>query len=94
MLWAAAAFNVAWGLTVAIVPQWTLRAFGAPIPESQVLWPELGARVGMMVGMYGIGQTIAARNPVRHWPIVLVGLRGKILGPIGFVDAAIAGRLS
>ncbi|MBW2523023.1 MAG: TRAP transporter small permease subunit, partial [Deltaproteobacteria bacterium] len=27
---------------------------------------------------------------LRHWPIVLVGLLGKILGPIGFLGAALA----
>ena len=31
----------------------------------------------------------AALNPLRHWPIVLVGLLGKLFGPIGFVDAAL-----
>src|SRR5260370_484740 len=30
---------------------------------------------------------------MRHWPIVLVGLLGKILGPIGFADAVVHGRL-
>jgi peroxiredoxin len=39
----------------------------------------------MIVGVYGIGYAIAASNPVRHWPITLVGLLGKIFGPIGFV---------
>jgi hypothetical protein len=47
----------------------------------------------MIVGVYGVGYAIAARDPVRHWPIVLVGLLGKVLGPIGFLDAALGGRL-
>lgn len=47
----------------------------------------------MIVGVYGIGYLIAARNPLRHWPITLVGLLGKILGPIGFVGAVIDGQL-
>jgi hypothetical protein len=34
----------------------------------------------------------AALDPVRHWPIVLVGLLGKIFGPIGFVGAAMKGE--
>ena len=35
---------------------------------------------------------IAASDPVRHWPIVLVGLLGKIFGPIGFVQAVLNER--
>jgi hypothetical protein len=30
---------------------------------------------------------------VRHWPIVLVGLLGKVCGPIGFVQAVLTNRL-
>jgi hypothetical protein len=43
----------------------------------------------MIVGVYGIGYLAAAANPLRHWPIVLVGLLGKIFGPIGFLGAAL-----
>jgi hypothetical protein len=43
----------------------------------------------MVIGLYGVGYWIAARDPMRHWPIVLVGLLGKILGPIGFVGTAL-----
>jgi hypothetical protein len=42
---------------------------------------------------YGVGYWIAASDPVRFWPLVLVGLLGKILGPIGFLQAIVAGRL-
>jgi peroxiredoxin len=41
----------------------------------------------MIVGVYGIGYAIAAFNPVRHWPIVLVGFLGKIFGPLGMIQA-------
>jgi hypothetical protein len=47
----------------------------------------------MVVGVYGVGYWIAARDPARHWPIVLVGWLGKVLGPIGFLLAALAGEL-
>ena len=45
----------------------------------------------MIVGVYGIGYIIAATDPNRHWPIVLVGLLGKIFGPIGFAKALYTG---
>ena len=30
---------------------------------------------------------------MRHWPVVLAGLLGKILGPIGFLSAFVGGTL-
>ena len=45
----------------------------------------------MIVGVYGVGYLIAARDPARHWPIVLVGLLGKVFGPIGFAVALAKG---
>ena len=41
----------------------------------------------MVIGVYGVGYLISANNPIRHWPIILVGLLGKVLGPIGFLFA-------
>ncbi|MBM4075593.1 MAG: redoxin domain-containing protein, partial [Planctomycetes bacterium] len=31
---------------------------------------------------------LAAKDPLNRWPLILVGLVGKVLGPIGFVFAA------
>ena len=47
----------------------------------------------MIVGVYGLGYAIAMSDPIRHWPIVLVGLLGKLFGPIGFNWAASKGEL-
>lgn len=91
-LLAAAVYNLLWGLAMALAPVWTLGFLGVS-PESREIWPQLWACIGMIVGVYGIGFLIASRNPLRHWPIVLVALLGKIFGPIGFVDAALRGAL-
>jgi len=91
-LLAAAVYNIAWGSAMIIAPRSTLNAIGVYPPHPD-LWPQLWACIGMIVGVYGIGYAIAAFNPVRHWPIVLVGLIGKVLGPIGFVHAASRGEL-
>ena len=56
-------------------------------------YPQLWQCLGMIVGVYGVGYAIAAGDPVRHWPIVLVGLLGKILGPIGFAYHVCRGAL-
>ncbi len=91
-LLAAGVYNFVWGAAMVLAPVWTLKMLGVSPVETQ-LWPQLWACIGMIVGVYGLGYLIAARDPARHWPIVLVGLLGKILGPIGFVDAAIRGHL-
>lgn len=86
----AAVYNVAWGLTVVIAPRTTLRWCGFSDP---VRYPEVWQCIGMIVGVYGIGYAIAAFNPIRHWPIVLVGLLGKVFGPIGMALAIRNGSL-
>lgn len=49
---------------------------------------------GLSFWVYGIGYGIAGCDPARHWPIVLVGLLGKVFGPIGFIwQAVILGNL-
>jgi len=89
VLLAAAAYNLSWGVFAILSPLTIFRLAGFnPLP----VYPELWQCIGMMVGVYGIGYGIAALDPVRHWPIVLVGLLGKIFGPIGFVSAANSGR--
>lgn len=89
VLIAAAVYNLAWGSFAVVVPDLPFRLLGVAIPNYLSLWQ----CIGMIVGVYGIGYGIAATNPVRHWPIVLVGLLGKIFGPIGFVWTAMKGEL-
>ena len=89
VLWAAALYNLLFGAIVVIFPALLFRWAGLPLPN----YPEIWQCLGMVIGVYGIGYAIAATNPRRHWPIVLVGLLGKILGPIGFLHAAMLGRL-
>jgi len=80
VLLAAAVYNVLWGAAAVLLPQATLSLIGMP-DATAVFWQ----CIGMIVGVYGIGYAIAAFDPARHWPIVLVGLAGKVFGPIGFV---------
>lgn len=89
LLKAAAVYNLAWGAVAIAFPMLLFKLAGMdPLPN----YPELWQCIGMIVGVYGIGYWIAASDPVRHWPIVLVGLLGKIFGPIGFVQAVLADR--
>ena len=89
VLFAAGVYNLAWGAVVVVFPLGLFRIAGLQPP----LYPSIWQCVGMIVGVYGVGYLAASRDPTRHWPIVLVGLLGKVLGPIGFVWAAQRGEL-
>ena len=80
VLLAAAVYNLVWGGFVVLFPGALFAWIGAEAP----LYPARWQCIGMIVGVYGLGYAIAARDPMRHWPIVFVGLLGKVLGPIGF----------
>lgn len=85
----AAIYNLVWGgLVVAFPTQWFTWLDMEP-PRYPGIWQ----CVGMIVGVYGVGYGIASRDPARHWPIVLVGLLGKVLGPIGFLLGVARGEL-
>lgn len=92
MMWtliAAGLYNLLWGAWVVLFPNAGFSLIGIDPPR----YPEIWQCVGMIVGVYGIGYLAAARDPLRHWPIVLVGLLGKLFGPIGFLQAATTGAL-
>jgi hypothetical protein len=89
VLVAAGIYNLVWGAGIVLLPQTTLTWFGM----DPLNYPAIWQCVGMLVGVYGIAYLLAATDPLRQWPIVLVGLLGKLFGPIGFLWAAAAGEL-
>jgi len=90
VLVAAGIYNLAWGAWTILMPESLFRWAGMEVPR----YPEIWQCVGMIVGVYGVGYLVAARDPIRHWPITLVGLLGKIFGPIGFVQAVMSGAFA
>ncbi len=88
-LLAAAVYNLVFGAWVIAFPTALFNWAGMSPPN----YPEIWQCVGMIVGVYGIGYAIASADPLRHWPIVLVGFLGKIFGPIGFAQALLLERL-
>lgn len=88
MLIAAGAYNLAWGAYACVDPQWLFRF--AEMPPSN--YPEIFACLGMVVGLYGLVYWEAARRPESSRVLVAVGLLGKILGPIGWLQLAVTGR--
>lgn len=88
---AAGLYNLAWGAPVILFPDLPFQLVGMePLPDpGRAIWQCLG----MVIGVYGVGYLCASRDPLRHWPIVLVGLLGKIFGPIGFAWSAARGAI-
>jgi ligand-binding SRPBCC domain-containing protein len=86
-LWAAGIYNLVWGTVTILAPNLLFDVTGIP----RVNYPEIWQCVGMIVGVYGIGYLLASGDSRTHWPIVLVGLLGKIFGPIGFAVALAKG---
>ena len=80
---AAGVYNLVWGAVTIAFPHLLFDLTGAARPN----YPEIWQCVGMIVGVYGVGYWVAAADPRRHWPIVFVGLLGKLFGPIGFAIA-------
>ena len=70
----AAIYNILFGSWSIFFPS-ALFQWAGMVPPN---YPELWQCIGMIVGVYGLGYAIAADDPYRHWPIVLVGFLGKI----------------
>jgi len=89
VLLAAGLYNILWGAFAVLFPGAIFSCLDMPQPN----YPQFWQCIGMIVGVYGIGYAIAAFDPVRHWPIVLVGFLGKVMGPLGMVQALWTGQL-
>lgn len=89
ILVSAGMYNLMWGTAVILFPNTPFEWLGIPQPNYPVIWQGMG----MVVGVYGIGYLLAAHDPWRHWPVILVGALGKLLGPIGFLYYAIQGEI-
>jgi small multidrug resistance pump len=85
----AGIYNLAWGALTVLYPGWLFDLTGMEPPRYPFIW----ACVGMIVGVYGIGYLAAAAAPLVHWPIVLVGLLGKVFGPLGYLAGAVRGEV-
>lgn len=86
----AAVYNALWGAWVVLFPFHLFDLTHMARPN----YPELWQCVGMIVGCYAVGYFFASFNAYRYWPVIAVGLLGKILGPIGFAKALIEGTFS
>ncbi|MEM6648210.1 MAG: alkyl hydroperoxide reductase [Bacteroidota bacterium] len=78
---AAAIYNIVWGAWTVLFPNHFFALTGMEPLNHPMIWQGMG----MVIGVYGLGYWWASYDAVRHWPIVAVGMLGKLFGPIGFV---------
>ncbi len=92
VLFTAGLYNLAWGAWAIAAPQQSFAYSGMEFPGKPLNYPALWQCIGMVVGVYGVGYLLASRDPVRHWPVVLVGLLGKVFGPVGLLFGVLTGQ--
>lgn len=83
----AAIYNIIWGAWVILFPQHFFEIVGMEAINHPMIWQGMG----MVIGVYGLGYWWASYSPARHWPIIAVGMLGKIMGPVGFIFNYLSG---
>ena len=89
IFFSAAIYNLAFGLWTILFPQQFFDIFGL----QRLPYPALWSCLGMVVGLYGILYAWAAQHLEQGDWIIAVGLLGKVLGPLGWLDAVRRGEL-
>jgi small multidrug resistance pump len=87
--YAAAIYNFVWGALNILFPRFFFDLIQVPPPNYLPLWQV----VGMFVLVYALGYYWAGRDPVKFRHYILLGLLGKIFGPLGFIWSASTGQL-
>ena len=87
--YAAALYNFVWGAVNIFFPGLFFKLIGMSPPNYLPLWQV----VGMFVLVYAPAYWWAARDPLRHRHFIVIGLLGKLFGPIGFIWSAFNGQL-
>ncbi len=88
----AGVYNLVWGAWVVLFPTLSFSYSGMLDPDKPLHYPQLWQAIGMIVGVYGVAYIFAGHDPVRHWPIVLVGFLGKFFGPVGLAFGVATGE--
>ncbi|HVE77319.1 MAG TPA: hypothetical protein VNA89_00530 [Gemmatimonadaceae bacterium] len=85
----AAAYNLVWGATVVVFPDLPFSLLRLP----PLNYPFLMSGIGMFVAVYGYGYWVVSRDLRRYPQLVVVGLLGKTLGPIGWAFTVWRGEI-
>jgi len=84
----AAFYNLAFGVWAGFFPLHFFRVFDLPPPQ----YPSIWACVGMVVGIYCLAYAYVAWKPEEGDVLILIGLIGKVLGPLGWLHAVNRGE--
>jgi hypothetical protein len=84
----AAFYNLAFGAWTVLRPHDFFVLFDLATPRHPAIWSCLG----MVVGVYGLGYAYAATRLDRAFPFIVLGLLGKVLGPIGWAGTVASGE--
>jgi hypothetical protein len=87
--YAAAIYNLAWGVWVIADPDAIFRLLGMEVPTPTAVWQAVGA----MVLVWAPAYWWVASAPERHAHFIVVALLGKVIGPLGFLAALVVGSL-
>lgn len=83
----AAVYNILWGAWQVLFPDHFFALLGMPENNYPMIWQGMG----MILAVYGLGYWLASFDYIRHWPIVAVGMLGKIFGPLGYAFGLLQG---
>lgn len=76
---AAGLYNLAWAALLILSPTAIFLWFGLPASAPEILVQALGLGTGVLGG----GYLLAASCPLRHWPVLLMGLVSHLGGAYG-----------
>lgn len=79
ILFAAGAYHLLFAMWSAIWPFHCFDWLGLDRPNHPIIW----RGVGLLAGVLGIGFLIAARDPIQHWLLVLIGFVKSLLVVVG-----------
>jgi hypothetical protein len=89
LLFAAGAYHLFFAVAAFAWPHLCFDLVGIARPNHAILW----RAAGLLSAVFGIGFLIAARDPIRHWPLVFLGFAKATLVIVLLVTSIFAKEL-
>jgi small multidrug resistance pump len=85
----AGCYNLLVGLTLVVFYHEAFKTLGLPKPQL-MLFVQL---VGILVGLFGVGYLIVARNPLKNRNVLLLGFLSKAIGTVFGLGYVVLGKV-
>ncbi|MFN8669860.1 MAG: SelL-related redox protein [Gemmatimonadaceae bacterium] len=85
----AGAWHLILGAAMVIAPN----AFFTFTKIAPLNYPQVWQGIGVMTAVMGVAYAVTARNPLRYWPVIMIGFIPKLVAPLGFVFGMVTGAL-